>query len=288
MTNTAQSQSPAISVRSNSSDDIHDTSRGSNHAKSNSELKLWPPRLAQAYCRDHFLMEAEIYYGQENDKYRKLVRQARKKFLTKQAKHCEAPPKITRRQPSRKAKTVLASSETRPKASAKTRDPGIAPFRPARIERAFHESPEGRTIQLLTMCHKKYSFHQTWTQFRSNVASSIDEIVKELQATKQEGIEPELCIFNGPISAQCRYCEDDSVSGPSKRTALEQKYKATRIKEEWIDMSGMRIIIDICDEDTKILIVHLKGLLESCAELFDELDLPLKLPEQSDNRCLPG
>ncbi|KAI0164165.1 hypothetical protein GGR57DRAFT_516482 [Xylariaceae sp. FL1272] len=269
---------PAPKARSDDSDDSDDTLQYSNRTKSKRELKLWPPRMAQEYCRDHFLMEVEIYYEQENEKYRKLVAHCRKKFLAKQEEHCNVPQRTTRRQPSRRAKSKLASSGTRPTTSSKIQNLQIAPFRPAKIEKAFQDSPEGKMVQLLTMCHKKYSFHHTWKQYRSNIAGSIDEVVEELQETMKERTEPELCLFEGPVSAQCRYCEDDSASRPGKKMTSREKRKATHIREEWIDLSGMRVIVDICENDTKILVVHFKGLLDSCAELFDELDLPMKNP----------
>ncbi|KAF2971709.1 hypothetical protein GQX73_g1914 [Xylaria multiplex] len=144
------------------------------------ELRIWPPPRLQGYCVDHFLMECENYYEQENDRYNKLVTHSRQTFLEIQKKKNPSTQLIsapTRLQPSRRAKEkhlVLGTTPTTiPEATTAQgpqghKGPLNLQFKPARLEKAFRESRQGAMLSILTEFHKKLELQKSWEDYRSS------------------------------------------------------------------------------------------------------------------------
>lgn len=144
-----------------------------------SELRLWPRPTLQAYCPDHFLMECKIYHEQENERYRKLVSHSRDVFLAKQGKQAPVP---ARRQPSRRAKEKYSIAEAAKTTTRTTRaNPSSAPFKPARLEKAFAKSQEGAMIRALSALHQKLGLDERWEEYRALLEGRIQATVERLR-----------------------------------------------------------------------------------------------------------
>ncbi|KAI0872429.1 hypothetical protein GGS24DRAFT_508784 [Hypoxylon argillaceum] len=258
---------------------------------------LWPPPSQQAYCLDHFLMECEIYHEQENDRYNKLAAHSRHLFLERQNR--KKPPKIsnpvptpTRRQPTRRAKEnhsvldmtpPLAPSE--PQQPPSTKRPSSASFKPQRLERAFAKSQEGAMFRVLTERHEELKLGTSWEDYRSSLERKIQETADRLRAEIENAKDARTnCLFGGPLGIKCRYCGfvdtvPDGDAGTRRKlaapAAMHTVYPLARncdAKNPELTFRGVGFIVDVCGEETMIVLVNFKGVLDLCAELFEKED----------------
>ncbi|KAI1360961.1 hypothetical protein F5Y08DRAFT_348288 [Xylaria arbuscula] len=309
-------------MRNTASETYHDDDDNDSSDSENSrahELRLWPPPRLQAYCLDHFLIECEIYHEQENDRYTKLVAHSRESFKRKspeQFKPVIIPP--TRRQPSRRAKDKHAvigaglevETQTREVAATLSRGPprprrlSSAPFKPAKLEKAFKESQQGAMVRILTGFYKKLELHKNWTQYRSLLLSKVQELVDRLktEAENKQGRPAHAnCVFRGPLGVECRYCgfvdlvhEDEAVT--PRKLAPPAAMRAIRRLSESEDsndpakggsrltLRGTDIIVDVCNGNTMIVLVNLKGILELCAKALEDENVVLASPTTLSTR----
>ncbi|KAI0969514.1 hypothetical protein F4678DRAFT_481108 [Xylaria arbuscula] len=280
---------PEAASDKGSSDDDNHTSDPDTKAY---ELRLWPPQYLQAYCLDHFMMECEIYHEQETDRYNKLVTHSREKFFGRQnTKKLPSQPMQgpTRRQPSRRAKEkhsiVGAMLSMRPPGPPKPKRPSNVPFKPAKLEKAFRESQEGAMCRILTKLYEELEMQKSWEDYRLPLKNKIQEITDRLKSEAEEGrnMHPN-CVFRGPLEIECRYCgfvdmirEDEAatprkLAPPAAMRAIERMPEDDDAKESRLAFRGTEFIVDVCGEKTMIVLVRFKGLLDLCAELFEEGD----------------
>ncbi|TGJ82770.1 hypothetical protein E0Z10_g5995 [Xylaria hypoxylon] len=250
----------------------------------NYKLRLWPPPRLQAYCLDHFLMECENYYEQENERYNKLVANSRQTFLEKQNKKNKKNKKSqltsapTRLQPSRRAKekhTALGTTPpttpdaTTPQGPPKPKTPSNVPFKPAKLERAFKESQQGVMFRILDEFHKKLELQKSWENYRLPLEDKIQETVKRLLTAIEKGkITDTNCVFRGPLGIECRYCgfvdtvQDDETTTPRKLAppAAMHDIKPLSLsgytKESGLMFRGTNFIVDACSEKTMIVLMN--------------------------------
>ncbi|GAP91449.1 hypothetical protein SAMD00023353_6200270 [Rosellinia necatrix] len=262
------------------------------------ELRLWPRPRLQAYCLEHFLAECEIYHNQENSRYNKLIAHSRAVFLETQNKKGSSANKLapTRRQPSRRAKEKHSVLEKPPGPVEHSH----APFKPARLEKAFAKSPEGAMFRNLAKFRESLGLHGSWEDYRAPLESKIVEAAGRLQAAQKENGRGahENCAFSGPLGIKCRYCgfvdtapddedydddddgdddDDDGVVGPPKRRRLAEpapmravELAASDASEARLVFRGTDFVVDACGEETMVVLVGFKGVLDLCAELFEE------------------
>ncbi|KAI1750746.1 hypothetical protein F4782DRAFT_541425 [Xylaria castorea] len=257
------------------------------------ELRLWPPPYLQAYCLDHFLIECKTYHEQENERYNKLVVHSREIFLNRKNKEKQSNKPIrapTRRQPTRQAKERHSVLDMTPPPTPTVqielqlppmpKRPSNTPLKPARLERAFKESPEGGMFRVLSQLRQRLELHKSWEEYRRPLEAKIYERVRELRVKMKNGKDPhEECIFGEPLGIDCRYCgfvdtvRDDDVTTPRKLAAPAAMHtiaKASNTKESEIAFRGTNFIVDVCGEKTMVILVDFKGVLSLCAELFAE------------------
>ncbi|KAI2636796.1 hypothetical protein GGS21DRAFT_542719 [Xylaria nigripes] len=252
------------------------------------QLRLWPPPCLQAYCLDHFMMECEIYHEQENDRYHKLVAHTREKFLADRNKKkpskkpAQAP---TRHQPPRQAKGKTSSQvppptkAPKPQRPPRPREPPNAPFKPARLEKAFKDSQAGSMVRILSSFHEKLDLHKSWEDYRPPLENKIREAENRQRAELKKGKKAhENCAFGGPLGMECRYCGfagtvqcDDAVT-PRKLAAPAAMHSiAPGDTQEWgVMFRGTNFFVDVCGAKTMIVLVDFRGVLDLCAELFGE------------------
>ncbi|KAI0912671.1 hypothetical protein F4823DRAFT_633421 [Ustulina deusta] len=252
------------------------------------ELRLWPPPRLQAYCLDHFLMECEIYHEQENDRYNKLVAYSRETFLEKQnqKKPSSQPiPVPTRLQPSRRAKERHLVVGATPPMTLRgpprpVRLPG-APFKPAKLEKTFRTSQQGAMFRILTELYEKLELQRSWEEYRSSLENRIQETANRLQAEAERDRNIN-CVFRGPLGIECRYCgfvdmvrDDEAVTPrklapPAAMRAIKHLCEGSEGEGSGLTFRGIDLVIDVCGEQTMIVLVNLKGVLDLCAEIFEE------------------
>ncbi|KAI1298407.1 hypothetical protein F5Y03DRAFT_398193 [Xylaria venustula] len=257
------------------------------------ELRLWPPPYLQAYCLDHFMMECEIYHEKETGRYNKLVTYSRERFL-EQRNIKKVPSQLiqgpTRRQPSRRAKekhsivgAMLSITPPEPPAPKK---PSNVPFKPAKLEKGFRGSREGAMCRILTELYEKLELEKSWEDYRLLLEHRIKEMAHRLESEAKEGRNMHLnCVFRGPLEIECRYCgfvdivRDDEASTPRKLAspaamrAIEPMSDFDDAKESRLVFHGIEFIVDVCGDKTMIVLVRFKGLLDLCAELFEDGDV---------------
>lgn len=152
------------------------------------EMRLWPPSYLQAYCLEHFLMECEIYYKHEKERYDKLVAHSREAFLARKKKLRKPATVPTRRQPSRRAKDKHSVTENTRKAQKPPRpkSPSSAPFKPRKLEKEFTDSREGLMQRIMSAFRAKLGFEGSWVDYKSLLEMEIEKTVERLQVEKQE------------------------------------------------------------------------------------------------------
>ncbi|KAI0503435.1 hypothetical protein F5B22DRAFT_640159 [Xylaria bambusicola] len=278
----------------------HGDDSSDSDARGAHELRLWPPPRLQAYCLDHFLMECEIYHEQENDRYKKLVAHSRESFLKKITSSSSNPqqPIIsapTRRQPSRRAKekhSVIGTPSSL-NGPPRPRKLSIAPFKPAKLEKAFKESPQGTMFRILNGFWKKLELHKSWAAYRSVLERKVQELVRRLEAETGEGkpIHKD-CVFRGPLGVECRYCgfvatvHEDAAVTPRKLAPPAAMRAIRRLSEgsddtagsPRLELRGTDMIVDICSGKAMIVLVNLKGVLDLCAEALGDEEVVLASP----------
>ncbi|KAK5633360.1 hypothetical protein RRF57_009075 [Xylaria bambusicola] len=313
--------------------EYHGDDSSDSDAREAHELRLWPPPRLQAYCLDHFLMECEIYHEQENDRYNKLVAHSRESFLKKKPSSSQqqqhvmatattvtAPVAPTRRQPSRRAKekhTVIGTTPSND--PPRPRKSSSAPFKPAKLEKAFKESPQGSMFRILTEFWKKLELHKSWAEYRSLLESKVQELTSRLevetgepwlkrgvyQMTNRRKMQGKIihadCVFRGPLGVECRYCgfvatvhEDEAVT--PRKLAPPAAMRAIRRFSERGDgggdtaagsrlvLRGTDIIVDVCSGKAMIVLVNFKGLLDLCAEALEDEEVVLESPSSLSAR----
>ncbi|KAI0811882.1 hypothetical protein GGR55DRAFT_688435 [Xylaria sp. FL0064] len=260
----------------------------SNSGVGASEFRLWPPPALQAYCLDHFMMECNIYYEQENERYSELVNYSRETFLQKQGHRksiSQATSASTRIQPSRKAKAKHSLEGTKlPTAPRGAPGPTVSsnvPFKPPKLERAFKKSPQGAVFRNLTELRKKLGLQKSWEEYRvaleGRIKGPTSRLLVEIEKNHTQN-----CVFHTPLAIECRYCDfvdkvqDDEAVTPRKLAPPAQMHAVKCLsggdgaKESKLTFRGIEFIVDICGEKTMIVLMGMKGLLDLCAEIFEE------------------
>ncbi|KAJ8115931.1 hypothetical protein ONZ43_g4552 [Nemania bipapillata] len=259
------------------------------------ELRLRPPPSRQAYCLEHFLMECEMHHEQENDRYNKLASHSREKFV--QSQNAKRPsnkpspaPTPTRCQPTRRAKenhSVLemtpSSTLPEPQRPPGPRRPSNTPLKPPRLEKAFAKSQDGVMFRILTELHESLELQKSWDEYRRPLENKIQETADHLRVEIQNGRGAHLnCIFGGPLGIRCRYCgfvdtvqDDDGgtprkLAAPAAMHALKPPARSGHAKESKVVYRGTDFIVDVCGEKAMIILVDFKGVLDLCAELFQD------------------
>ncbi|KAI1348501.1 hypothetical protein F5Y01DRAFT_328395 [Xylaria sp. FL0043] len=145
-----------------------------------SELRLRPPPRLQAYCLDHFMMECNIYYEPESERYSELVNYSRETFLQKQGHRksiSQAASAPTCIQPCRKAKEKRSLEGTKlpttPRGAPGPTGSSNVPSRPPKLERAFKKSPQGALFRTLTELRKTLGLQKSWEEYRGALEGRI-------------------------------------------------------------------------------------------------------------------
>ncbi|KAI1735634.1 hypothetical protein F4680DRAFT_469819 [Xylaria scruposa] len=255
------------------------------------ELRLWPSPYLQAYCLYHFLEECKTYHEQENERYNKLVSYSRDVFLKRKIKEEESSKSIqapTRRQPTRQAKQKHSVLDMTPPPTPMESQlppapekPSNTPLKPARLEKEFKESPEGSMFRVLSQLRRKLELHKSWEEYRQLLEPKIHEKARELLVGIENGKGAhEKCIFDKPLGVDCRYCgfkdtvlDDNDATTPRKLAAPAAMHMITRASntaESEVAFRGTNFVVDVCGENTTIILIGLKGVLDLCAELLAE------------------
>ncbi|KAI1322847.1 hypothetical protein F5Y16DRAFT_404030 [Xylariaceae sp. FL0255] len=242
-------------------------------SKSTHQLLLWPPPCLQVYCLDHFVMECEIYYEQENERYEKLITYSRDQFKKKNNMATSLAP--TRRQPSRQAKMSQCLPEMRARRAN-------SPFKPSAVEKRFAKSSEGELAQILNGLCEKYALNKTWAAYRTGayrtgLESAMQEAITDLrEKEKQNGKQSHVdCRFVDPLGMECRYCgsqdailEDGLTPRKLAPPAAMHRLDPGDMPEKTVDFRGVQFSVDICGrDDVKIILERFPDILDGCAKL---------------------
>ncbi|KAI1275954.1 hypothetical protein F5Y07DRAFT_389590 [Xylaria sp. FL0933] len=263
-----------------------------------SEFRLWPPPRLQAYCLDHFMMECNIYYEQENERYSELVNYSRETFLQKQGHRktiSQAASAPTRIQPSRKAKDKHSLEGTKlpttPRGASGPTGSSNVPFKPPKLERVFKKSPQGAMFRTLTELRKRLGLQKSWEEYCVALEGTIKGLTSRLLVEIEKGKTIHRnCVFHTPLAIECRHCnfvdksqDDEAVTPrklapPAQLQAVKCLSGGNDAKESKLTFRGIEFIVDICGEKTMVVLMGMKGLLDLCAEMFEEEEAAPGIP----------